>query len=94
VQYAQSLYRACRPGAIVYLLELNDRAAAQMQAYFTDIGVPGPLIRQIPGLVSHDIRNAFSAGWTVESIEESTMAARLFNADTHLSAWLASVRRD
>jgi SAM-dependent methyltransferase len=94
VQYAQSLYRACRPGAIAYLLELNDRAATQIQEYFTEIGVPGPLVGQIPRLVSHDIRNAFSAGWTVESIEESTMAVRLFNADTHLPAWLARVRRD
>lgn len=94
VRYAQSLHRACRPGAMVYLLELTHQAAAQVQACFTGMGVPEPLVRKIPQLVQCDIRNAFTAGWTVESIEESTMVVRLSNVDAQLPAWFASIRRD
>jgi SAM-dependent methyltransferase len=75
-EYAGSLARAAKSGAMLYVVSFGDQG-------------PEP----VPHSVSQDdLRTAFSAGWTVVSIEPSRLQTRIH--DDGAPAWLAVVRRD
>ncbi|MCQ4080911.1 class I SAM-dependent methyltransferase [Streptomyces sp. RB6PN25] len=95
-RYVHALHRACRPGAQVFLLELSENAAAQVQRRFVELGVPEAVMTLLPRLTEKDLRKAFARDWVVESLEESSMLTRLPGSGTELvplPAWFASVRR-
>lgn len=74
--YAGSLARAARSGTMLYVVSFSDQG-------------PEP----VPHAVSQDdLRTAFAAGWTVVSIEASSLETRIH--DNGAPAWLATIRRD
>ena len=93
--YIRALHRACRAGAAVYLLELSDRAATLLAEAFASAGVPRRVLTRMPRLTADDIRDAFRDGWTVVSVEESVMTARVPGrpGTVELPAWFACLER-
>lgn len=74
--YAGSLARAAKPGTMLYVVSFSDQG-------------PEP----VPHAVSQDdLTTAFSAGWTVVSIEPRRLETRIH--DNGAPAWLATIRRD
>jgi ubiquinone/menaquinone biosynthesis C-methylase UbiE len=74
--YAGSLARAARSGTMLYVVSFSDQG-------------PEP----VPHAVSQDdLMAAFSAGWTVVSIEPRRLETRIH--ENGASAWLATIRRD
>jgi hypothetical protein len=69
---------ALRPGGTAYLMCFSDRQ-------------PGGFG---PRRVSQDeLREAFAAGWTVESISADSFEINPMQGTTHARAWLAVLRR-
>ncbi len=77
-RYVDGLASVLRPGGITYLMCFSDRQ-------------PGGLG---PRRVSQDeLREAFAAGWTVESISADSFEINPMQGMTHAQAWLAALRR-
>jgi SAM-dependent methyltransferase len=78
-RYVASLASVLRPAGITYLMCFSDRQ-------------PGGFG---PRRVSQDeLREAFAAGWTVESISADSFEINPLQGTTHAEAWLAVLRRD
>jgi SAM-dependent methyltransferase len=78
-RYVASLASVLRPGGITYLMCFSDR---QPHGFG-------------PRRVSQDeLREAFAAGWTVESISADSFEINPLQGLTRADAWLAVVRRD
>ncbi|WP_336116563.1 class I SAM-dependent methyltransferase [Streptomyces sp. PTD9-10] len=95
--YAAALHRVCRPGALVHVLEVSDRGAAQMQARLAEVieGIPAS---EPPGpkRTADDLRQGFADGWSVESVTDTTMHGILppTSEPLELPAWLGRFRRN
>jgi SAM-dependent methyltransferase len=77
-RYVASLASVLRPAGITYLMCFSDRQPG-------DFG---------PRRVSQDeLREAFAAGWTVESISADSFEINPMMGATHAEAWLAVIRR-
>jgi SAM-dependent methyltransferase len=77
-RYVASLASVLRPAGITYLMCFSDRQPG-------DFG---------PRRVSQDeLREAFAAGWTVESISADSFEINPLQGSTHAAAWLAVIRR-
>jgi SAM-dependent methyltransferase len=77
-RYVASLASVLRPAGITYLMCFSDRQPG-------DFG---------PRRVSQDeLREAFAAGWTVESITADSFEINPMMGATHAEAWLAVIRR-
>jgi SAM-dependent methyltransferase len=78
-RYVASLASVLRPAGITYLMCFSDRQ-------------PGGFG---PRRVSQDeLREAFAAGWIVESISADSFEINPLQGTTHAEAWLAVLRRD
>lgn len=97
-RYAAALHRACRPGAVVHILEASNQGAEQMQARLGEVveGLPSQLPDNAPRRSIDDIGASFTDGWQVESVGETKMLAVLPTTSEPFSihAWLARVRRN
>ena len=77
-RYVASLASALRPGGTLYLMCFSDRQPGDF----------GPRrVRQ------EELRESFSDGWTVESIEASAFEINPLNTATFAQAWLATITR-
>jgi SAM-dependent methyltransferase len=77
-RYVASLASVLRPAGITYLMCFSDRQPA-------DFG---------PRRVSQDeLREAFAAGWTIESISADRFEINPMMGTTQAEAWLAVIRR-
>jgi cyclopropane fatty-acyl-phospholipid synthase-like methyltransferase len=78
-RYVASLASALAPGGHVYLMCFSDRQPGDF----------GPRrVRQ------DELRDAFSDGWTVESITAETFEVNRIESTEQAQAWLATIRRD
>jgi SAM-dependent methyltransferase len=99
--YAVALHRACRPGAMAYILAVSDRGSAEMQARLAEAieGIPAPLPDDDEPLAlkrsAGHLRDGFADGWTVESIGEALMRGVIPTTSELLDvhAWLGHFRR-
>ncbi len=77
--YAASLHQACRLGAIVYLRAFSDRNARRE-------GYTGPAVTE------QQIRQAFSEGWIVKSLEQEEIEVVLSPDEKKTAyAWFAEI---
>jgi ubiquinone/menaquinone biosynthesis C-methylase UbiE len=77
-RYVASIGRVLKPGGHVYLMCFSDRQPGDM----------GPRrVRQ------DELRDAFSDGWTFESITAETFDVSRFQHETSAQAWLAVIQR-
>ena len=67
-----------RPGGIAYLMCFSDRQPGEF----------GP--RRVS---QNELREAFAAGWTVESISADSFEINPMQGTTHAQAWLAVLLR-
>jgi SAM-dependent methyltransferase len=78
-RYVAGLASVLRPGGITYLMCFSDRQPGEFG----------------PRRVSQDeLREAFAAGWTVESISADSFEINPLQGATHAQAWLAVLRRN
>ncbi|MCA2218266.1 class I SAM-dependent methyltransferase [Jidongwangia harbinensis] len=94
-RYAGALRHVCRPGATVFLLELDGGSAAVMRERFAAVGLPGTLTSRMPQLRPADVTEAFADGWQVDELTAATMVVYLPGAATpaEVPALFAAVRR-
>jgi len=80
-RYAAALHRVCRTGATVHVLGINEHRAFQSQlaGAVAELGgdAPEPGDRPLPMITAEALHDAFTEGWTVESIVETPMHALL-----------------
>jgi 2-polyprenyl-3-methyl-5-hydroxy-6-metoxy-1,4-benzoquinol methylase len=77
--YSNSLHRACRPGAMVYLRAFSDTNTQRG-------GYTGPAVSE------SQIRNAFSQGWRVQNLEQQEVEVVLFEAEKQKAyVWFAEI---
>ncbi|WP_084523872.1 class I SAM-dependent methyltransferase [Nocardia inohanensis] len=104
-RYAASLHGVCKPGALVHVLALSDRAAkhfeqliAEMMEKFgaTDIEVPADRGNVAPSLRADELRAGFADGWTLEALDETDfrIAMPVRPEPIEVPGWLARFRRD
>ncbi|MFF7972594.1 methyltransferase domain-containing protein [Streptomyces sp. NPDC007905] len=99
--YAAALHRACRPGAVAYILSISDRGSADMQARLAEAieEIPAPLPDdEAPSALKRSadhLRDGFADGWTVESIDEAHLRGIIPTTSELLDvhAWLGRFRR-
>lgn len=95
VRYARGVHRACRPGALLVMLELSAEATTYMKGRFAALGVPISSLRDLPHLEAADLRSAFAEGWREEWLKESTMCVWVPGTDEQFTvpALYAGFRR-
>lgn len=94
--YAAELHRATVPGARAHLLELDPDVVTALRGRFASMGVPEHVLSVFPSVAPDEVRDAFTEGWRVRSIEKSAIRVRFPGDDEiiPLAAWFSVFERD
>lgn len=102
--YAASLHRVCRANAVLHVLVLSDRSAADFQRRFAEMAALRPdtgITAQanagdvVPSLTADELRAGFADGWMTEAFAETEFRVRLPISPEPIDVpgWLARFRR-
>ncbi len=90
-KYAANLHRACAPGATIFLRAFSNFNGRQ------DVSLDGKIF-QAPSVSKIQLRNAFSEGWTIASLEHKEFELSeigLVDGERQMAkAWFAQIERD